>query len=176
MAPSEKNIQDDNFFNKDENSFNILNRRKTNTEMRNHNFKGNSPINQRMNAQISLKKIETKSLFKDSSMKTLLPQIPENELKLPGQKSFKFKKNEEMTKSSGGSPDKKTQPKIYVEIHKNMNNKGLSEKDAFSAISSKLKGENNRTTNEFNLFENSHNDGVFLNRQSLLEKNVVFLD
>lgn len=111
-------IKDDLFFNKSsEASFRLIQaRRNTNSEFK-LGFKGSSPNDAR--------KAVIGKMTRDSSTKRILPQIPENELKLPSDRSFKWKKQEERMQSSQekpqtsppGSPERRSaQPKIFIEI------------------------------------------------------------
>ena len=166
-----KIIKDDLFFNKNsEQSFKIMqSRRKTNSEFKNLNFKGNSPIEKKnLFPQKSFnKKLENKHLFKDLSIKKILPQIPENELRLPYQKSFKIKKNEDLNDNR--------QPKIFIEIPKSAK---ISEKDGNSASLIKAKSDVNRVNNDSYMLVDisQNNDPIHIsNKQSLIEKNVKFI-
>ena len=192
-----KIIKDDLFFNKNsESSFKLVQaRRKTNVNLNNNdpkmfNFKGNSPNDRKLITQASFnnKKLDTKIFIREGSSKRVLPQIPENELKLPTSKSFKIKKTDKLEEknhsaSPPGSPDKKSlQPKIFIEIPKSGNK--LNEKE--SGFSGKLKNSNivnivnpanlpTDVVNEDDFSERETHQATsftFANKQSMLEKTV----
>ena len=194
-----KIIKDDLFFNKNsESSFKLVQtRRKTNVNVNNNDpkmfsFKGNSPNDRKLITQASfnIKKLETKLFTREGSSKKVLPQIPENELKLPTSKSFKIKKTDKLEEknhsaSPPGSPDKKSlQPKIFIEIPKSGNK--LNEKEG--GFSGKLKNSNIvNNINTANLPTDVVNEDsfsgrethqatsfTFANKQSMLEKTVKF--
>ena len=175
-----KLIKDDIFSSKtSENSFKVMeNRRKTNGEVHGFSFKGNSPIGHKLFPQKSFnRKIEKRHLFKDFTTKKILPQIPENELQLPKEKSFKMKNPEEMTKSLIATEKKTQNPKIFIEIPQGINKIIEKESNSASISPNKLKSSENAKNNnngfEANLEENNQkSEGLFLNKHSLLEKNV----
>lgn len=171
----DQNPKDDMFFPKNNTSEkNIHSRRHTNAA--GINIKGNSPTeikSKMIIPQISFNLKKRQSFFRQTSSKKILPQIPENELQLPTQKSFKFKKSQEEivanpslnVSNRSNSPEKKgIAPKIFIEIPK--------EKERATASLEKESSAKIKETQNTNL-ESFSNEGF--NLREGLEKNVIFL-